>query len=567
MLVEIYINNFVLIDKLRLQFSGGLNVLSGETGAGKSIIIDALGLVLGERVKSDYIRDDSRKAVVEAVFDLESNTEAAVFLREQGLVEEDTDLIISREVYPGGRTAARINGRTVTVSMLKTLSSYLVDMHLQNDRHNFLRPVRYLDYVDSFAEDIDDLLQKMTDCYATWNEKIQELQDLRINEQERIQRVDFLAYQIKEISAANLCEGEDEELSELRDRIKNSQRLLEGSSRMLELLYSSESGGSAYDKLSCARELVDDLKADSFFAGIEQSLNDMYYSLQDLSEQLASFRDSLEFEPGLLEEVEDRLYEINKLKNKYGNDISEILQFLERARQEFEKLDSIEEKQEEIEKAISKYESSYMQVAGKVSEYRKKAARLMEQKVYDELKDLNMPHIKFKVDIKKKDKPAPRGIDDVDFLFSPNPGEEMRPVSKIASGGELSRFILALKKALAEAYNVPSLIFDEIDVGLGGSALSAMSKKIAELSRSHQVILITHSPQLASYADRHFLIEKFVENEHTFTRVKELQSEERTAEIARMLDGDNYSDLTVEHATEMLKKAQVNNSVLRGRSF
>jgi DNA repair protein RecN (Recombination protein N) len=556
MLQEIYISNFVLIDELRMEFSAGLNVLSGETGAGKSIIIDALGLLLGERIKHDYIRDQDRKAVAEAVFEVRNNNDVHIFLLEQGLVDDDEiieTIVLSREIHPSGKTAARINGRNVTVAALKTLSTYLVDMHLQNDRQNILRPVNYLGYVDGFAQDTEDLLQNIARLYSLLSTRRRQLEELKMNQQNRVQRLDFLTYQIREIEESELRESEEEELKELRDRIKNAGKLLEGSSTILELLYSSEKAKSAYDQVSAALDVTHDLKSDSFFADMVEPLENIYYSLQDLSGRISAFKDKLEFEPGQLEEIEDRLYRINKLKKKYGENIKDILAYLENARADREALDQSDELQAEIEQEILSLDAHYMQLAAELSRKRKQAALLLEEKVHSELQGLKMPDIKFQVAVKEKNNPGLKGMDEIDFLFSPNPGEEMRPVTRIASGGEISRFIIALKKALADVYHIPTLVFDEIDVGLGGSALNAVARKIAELSRAHQLILVTHSPQVASYADQNFIIDKYVKDDRTFTRVKCLDAEDKVREIARMLDGEQYSDLTMEHAREMIR--------------
>jgi len=558
MLQEIYINNFVLIDELRMEFSPGLNVLSGETGAGKSIIIDALGLLMGERIKNDYIRDENRKAVAEAVFTVSNNSDARTFLMEQGLADEGQDLdtiILSREIHPGGKTAVRINGRNVTVSALKSLSTFLLDMHLQNDRQNILKPTNYLSYVDSFAGGMEDLLQKLAAVYSLLNSTNKQLEDLRLNQRNRVQRLDFLNYQIQEIHDARLREGEDEELKEQHVRIKNAGKLLDGSNRVLALLYNAEETSSAYDSVSAALAETANLKGDSFFIGLAEQLESIYYSLQDISARIATFIDGLDFEPGQLEETEDRLYLIGRLKNKYGVSIEEILEYLAKAEAEREALEQCGQSQESFQQEILRLENQYNLLAEELSSRRRQAALLLEEKVFKELMDLNMPDIKFQVEISRKSSPGPRGLDEIELLFSPNLGEEMKPITRIASGGEVSRFILALKKALADVYHIPTLVFDEIDVGLGGSALNAVARKLAELSIKHQLILVTHSPQVASYAKENYVIEKYVEDGRTFTRIKRLNEEEKVREIARMLDGENYSDLTLAHAHQMMVQA------------
>lgn len=554
MLLEIYINNFILIEEQRLYFTPGLNVLTGETGAGKSIIIDALGLLMGERTKNDYIRDENKKAVIEAVYDLHSNDEAWAFLVEQDLIEsEHRDLVVSREFFPNGRNTARINGRNVNLNTLKTLGAMLVDTQMQNDRYEFLHNSRYLGYVDGYSGPDHELLDRIAKLYARSKEIEQQLADLQTNQQMRNQKLDYLNYQIKEIEDSKLQEGEEEELKDLRERISNAQRLLEASHSMVECLYSSEQAASAYDQISAALHIAMDLKRDRFFNDLTEPLDNISYTLQDMARQLSSFIDTLDFEPGLLEKVEDRLYIIDKMKKKYGSSIQDIISFLENARSEREELEHSEERQDEIRAELSQVKLQYREAARELTALRQSAALLLEERVRQELVGLNMPHIRFQIEIREKETPGPKGLDEVEFLFSPNPGEELRPVSRIASGGEVSRLILALKIALAAVYKVPTLIFDEIDVGLGGTALTAMAKKIAELSAEHQVILVTHSAQLASFADQHLLIDKYVENERSFTEVKTLDQESRIKELARMLDGENYSELTLEHAREMLE--------------
>lgn len=559
MLREIYISNFILIDELRLEFSPGMNVLSGETGAGKSIVVDALSLVMGERINQDYARVAEQRVLVEAVFDVSNNSEARLFLGEQGLLSEDDEadaIILSREINPQGKTAGRINGRQVTAATLKTLSTFLLDMHLQNDRQNILRSGNYLNYVDSFAGEIEELLQQVADLHTLLAASRKQWEDFNLNQQKRVQRLDFLNYQINEIEAGGMSEGEEEELKQLRDRVKNAGKLLAGSNRILELLYSSEAGSSAYDQIAAALDITRDCSVDSFFAGLAEPIENIYYSLQDLSGHLSSFREKLEFEPGLLDQIEDRLYHISKLKNKYGASITDILNYLAQARLEWQELEHNDQRQEELQKEIDCLYGEYMHRATNLSHLRQAGARRLETQVQSELMDLNMPLIDFEVAINSKNEPGLKGIDQIDFLFSPNPGEELKPVTRIASGGEISRFILALKTALADVYRIPTLVFDEIDVGLGGTALNSVARKLAELSGSHQLLLVTHAPQVASYGNRHFVISKQVVGERTFTRVENVEKEEKIMEIARMLDGEHYSDLTFEHAREMITLAQ-----------
>lgn len=555
MLQEIYIHNFILIDELRLDFIQGMNVLSGETGAGKSMIMDALSLLMGERVRSDYLRDESRKAVIEAVFDLDGNQNACYFLDEQGLMLEDEDgiVVVTREIFPNGKTVARINNRIVTAAMLKSLSEYIIDINGQSDRLSVLQTSMYLDYLDSFIRGQESIIQELAVSFGQWMEARRELKNLQENRQERLQRLDLLSYQIEEIERANLQVGEDQELEELRERIKNAQQLMEGSIKILNLLYNGSESAAAYDLLYNAISVTQDLKDEPFFTRLVEPLENIYYQIEDLAEQVSRFRERLDFEPGLLEQTEDRIYEIGRLKKKYGSSIPEIYEYLEKARVECSALDSSDERENKLLEQVQALKERYESLAMELHDCRLEAARVFETRVESELLDLNMPHIQFQVKLSEKE-PGPRGTDAVDLLFSPNPGEEMRPLAKTASGGEISRFVLAVKKALADVYEVPTLVFDEIDTGLGGAALNAMAKKIAELSQKHQTIVITHSPQLSSYAERHFQVEKYVEDGRTFTRVKLLSEGERVEELARMLDGEHFSELTLEHAREMLDK-------------
>lgn len=552
MLLEIFIKNFVLIEEQRLNFSSGLNVLTGETGAGKSIIMDALGLLLGDRSKNDYVRDESKKAVVEAVFALQPDSEAFLFLGEQGLIEEDSlEVVVSREIYGNGRNTARINGRNVPVSTLRYLGSKLVDMQSQDDHHDFLQADRYLDYVDSFAGESQVMVDEISTIHARIKSLQEQIRQLEINRQQRAQRIDFLQYQIKEIEDSHLLAGEEEELKALRERIRNAGKYMQGSNQMLAYLYGSEQGGSAYDLIASAVNIAAGFTQDSLFAELLTELDNISCSLQEMGGKLSSFRDSLDFEPDQLEKLEDRLYLISKLEKKYGSSIQEILSFQQLCRDELETLLHSEEQQEQLSDDLHMQTEKYFQLADELSRCRRRAALQLEQKAVQELSELNMPDIKFKIQLTALSQPGAKGMDEAEFLFSPNPGEELRPAARIASGGEISRLILALKTSLAEKYHFPTLIFDEIDAGLGGTALNAMARKVARLALKHQLILVTHSPQLASYADQHLHIDKYVANGRTYTSVTQLDEQARITEIARMLDGDNYTELTLEHAREL----------------
>ncbi|HNX93365.1 MAG TPA: DNA repair protein RecN, partial [Syntrophomonas sp.] len=336
------------------------------------------------------------------------------------------------------------------------------------------------------------------------------------------------------------------------ERIRNAGKYMQGSNQMLECLYGSEKGASAYDLIASAASTAAGLRQDSLFAQILAELENINCSLQDMSAQLSAFKDTLDFEPDQLEKLDDRLYQISKLGKKYGPSIKDILTFETQCRGELEILEHSEEQQDKLNEELQRQQEEYYRLAGELSRYRSKAALQMEEKVARELSELNMPDVRFKIQITSLPQPGERGMDEAEFLFSPNPGEELRPAARIASGGEISRLILALKTSLAEIYKFPTLIFDEIDAGLGGTALNAMARKVARLGRQHQLILVTHSPQLASYADQHLFLDKYVENGRTFTSVSKLDDQSRITELARMLDGDNFTELTLEHARELI---------------
>lgn len=557
MLQEIYIKNFVLIEELRLEFCSGFNVLTGETGAGKSIIIDALGLVIGDRISSDLVRNPAQRAIAQAVFSLDEDQSARHFLMEAGFVDDtDDSVIITREISPQGRSTARINGKNVSVSVLRELAASLLDLHLQHDHLTLLRPEMYTSYIDSFIDEGQILLQNVGQAYRAWMNLKDRLQEMCNEEQNRLQMLDFLSYQIKEIEQADLKPGEEEEHRALRERIRNSGKLADGASQMLMLLREGEQQMSALDQIAAALDVVHSLQQDQFFASLLAPLEEAYYTIQDQAERLGTFQESLDFEPGLLDMLEERLHRIERLKARYGKDVQGVLDYLAKSREEYHRLENSQEEKQNIERELEKAQGEYEHWAALISDARREAAAVLQEQVNLELKELNLPHTQFRIQIDRRQNPTGLGWDQFEFMFCANPGEEMRPLARVASGGELSRVVLALKKALAAVYNLPTLIFDEIDVGVGGTSLTAMARKLGELADRHQVILVTHSPQVAAYARRHFLIEKQQEQDFTMVHVKNLDREGRIHELARMLGGENYSELTIQHAREMLTASE-----------
>ncbi len=556
MLQEIYINNFVLIDEARIAFNEGLNVLTGETGAGKSIVVDALGLVLGDRMKNEYIRDERHKLLTEAVFDLKFNPEARNLLLENGLAEDDGDaetLVITREIQSGGKSISRINGRIINASLLRSLSPFLIDMHLQNARHNILKPSNYLDYVDSFAGDIKEERSGIARLYQEISTIRDSIDRIRSQQHQRAERLDFLEYQIKELEALGLNAGEEEELQEKRERVRDAALYSDSCRKLYNLIYSGD--GCAYGQLYDAINLASRLERDPFFHSLLEPLNGIYFSLEELGGKLARFKQSLDFEPGTLDRIEERLFELSRIRKKYGRTVEDLIEYHREAVKERNELVNSEEREVEYEKQLANSLQEYDSYAKLLGTKRAQAAGQLKKMVHQELSGMNMPHLRFEVELKSSSMPGPGGYESVEFLFSANPGEELHPLHKIASGGELSRFILALKKVLAEAYLVPTMVFDEIDSGMGGSALQTMALKLAELAQGRQLIVITHAPQIASYANTHYLIDKQVKNNRTSTIISCLEKNERAKELARMLGGEDYSELAMQTSWEMIDKA------------
>lgn len=556
MLLEIYISNFVLIDNLRISFPPGLTVLSGETGAGKSIVIDALGLILGERAQKELVRDSRHAAIAEASFDIAGVPQLREMLEDKGFLEPgETIVVLSREIVASGKNLARLNSRTITASLLRQVSAWLLDMHLQHDHLSILKPHMYLDYLDRCSPQSKPLLFRVEKAYQGIKRLRQELADILSQEQSKLQRMDFLTYQITEIEAAALQPGEEENLQAARERIRNQDKLIAASERSVELIYRQEQGHNAYDLISATLDTIIPLQKDPFFNPIISSLQELNFVLEEIAASISAYRQTLEDEPYSLDEVEARLHLIQRLKSRYGEDIPHILDFLEQARQELELLQDQHNRREMLEQELDDLEKEYREAAGQLDQLRQNGAVQLETQVHRQLADLNMPHLRFEVQV-LPDEASITGMNRVELLFSPNPGEELKPIHRVASGGEISRFVLALKIVLAGIYDVPTLVFDEIDAGIGGQSLSSVARKIAELSLHYQVLVITHAPIIASAARQHYLIRKEIEQDRTCTTVIQLDQEQRIQELARMLAGDNINPVTMEHARHMWLEGQ-----------
>ena len=561
MLLEISIKDFAIIDNLNVSFNKGLNILTGETGAGKSIIIDAVKLILGDRVTGEVIRSSCDEAAVEAVFDISGEQGIEEFLDASGVAApEGGSLIVKRVFSRTGRNRVFINGSNSTVSILAELGRNLVDIYGQHDHQSLINPATHIDILDSFAGLIP-LRSRVNELFSRFSAARSELEKIKENLRVNKEKQDFLVFQSHEIGSAALKQGEDEELKKEREKLVNAERLLEAANSGHEILYSSS--GSVVEKIGQAlNRLKDALKYDEDLAKTAEILESCLYQVEDISALLRDYSQDITFDPKYLEDVDNRLDLINKLKKKYGQTIQEIIDRKAEIDMELELAASCGEKISELEQEVEIIKKEALEIAAELSKKRKTTVKNLKNTVEAELELLNMKKTVFEPrmeELKGEDgsiRLTASGIDRIEFFISPNVGEEPKPLAKIASGGELSRIMLALKRAAARAASVPVLIFDEIDAGIGGGTAEAVGRKLKEVSQEHQVICITHLPQIAAYADRHYFVSKVVKGSRTVAEIKELSGNERTGEISRMLGGMKITDKTREHAREMLENAR-----------
>jgi len=558
MLVELNVKNFAIIDELHLRLSPGFNVLTGETGAGKSIIIDAVSTLLGGRADTTMIRSGTEEARVEGIFHLNEIAKEAILplLRRDGLEGDDENiLVLAREIRRGGRSICRVNGRAVTLGILGSIGQHLVDIHGQTEHLSLLRVREHIDFLDRYG-DLWPLRREVADLVRELRQVRQDLSTLMRDERELARRADLLTYQIQEIASANLRVSEEEELNEERIRLANAERLMELANEAHRALYEGEEGQlSAIDLLGQAAHSLADLEQiDPSLKGQRQVCEEISYQLEDLARSLRAYRDSIEFDPARLRQVEERLDLIYNLKRKYGDSIAEILAFAQEAQRELDGIVHSEERVEELKAREAELLRQIGALAAQLSARRQEVGERLEKAIETELKGLGMEGARFGVSIEQREAEDgvwvgdkryafdATGIDRVEFLISPNIGEPLKPLAKIASGGETSRLMLALKTVLSAADRTPTLIFDEIDVGIGGRAGEVVGQKLWSLSvgagpggLGHQVLCVTHLPQLAGYGDVHFKVDKGVVGERTVTMVQQLTGEERVEELASML--------------------------------
>ncbi|HOQ38320.1 MAG TPA: DNA repair protein RecN [Acetivibrio sp.] len=566
MLQRLEIQNIAIIDRVEIELGEGLNVLTGETGAGKSIIIDSINAILGERMSKELIRTGRDKAVVEAVFNVNTDRLSDLFERFGIEGEEDGSLIISREFSASGKNICRINGRIATVSMLKELGERLIDIHGQHDNQSLLRTESHIELLDSFAESkISSLKEEYLKHLESYREIKNKLKKLSGDAGERERKIDILRFQIDEIKKARLKVGEEEEIEKQRNILLNSERIISTLSNAYEAL---GSGGkldiSALDKINkSVSDFCNIEDYDEKYSALKKRLEAVSYELEDIVSEIRDLRDSIEFEPSVLEELEERLDVLYRLKKKYGDSIEGILEYQENAKKELDEIVNNEEIINKLKDDLEKEDEELYKLAKKINGERIKTAELLESRIGSELQDLEMKNTRFKVNIEFDDsvndgerKYNNNGLDRVEFLISTNAGEPLKPLSKIASGGEMSRIMLAIKTILANVDKMPTMIFDEIDIGISGIAAQKVGEKLCFISKNHQVISVTHLAQIACMADNNYYIEKVTKDGNTETIVKSLNEEDKRNEIARIIGGAKISDIALKHAEEMLDYAK-----------
>ncbi|HZO89127.1 MAG TPA: DNA repair protein RecN [Chthonomonadaceae bacterium] len=556
MLQSLSIRNFAIIERLNLEFGPGFNVLTGETGAGKSIIIDALNLILGGRAGAEMVRGGAERAVIDAVFDVAGSPDLQRLVEEMGFEVEDDQLFLSREVAANGKSSCRIMGRPATVAQLKEIGDWLVDLHGQHEHQSLLAVPRHLDILDEWGgKPILTLRAEVADAYHRLQNLRREKESLETDARERAHLLDLYEFQVKEIRDAKLEPGEDEELAADHRRIANAQKLAEAALGAAEALGGGDSGAGALEALSVAvRVLEEAATLDDSLSPILETVRSATYELTEAERDLTRYQDTIEFNPQRLAQIEDRLELLRTLKRKYGDTIEDILQYAETTATKLETLSHSEERGAQLEGEIAAAEKRLRELCDRLSRQRCEAAAEFQKITLSELHDLAMEKARFEVRVEPGE-PTAKGADRVEFLIAVNPGEPLRPLAKVASGGEISRVMLAIKSAMARQEPLPTMVFDEIDIGVGGRTANVIAEKLSTLSHAAQVLCITHLAQLASRGERHFYIEKHVRGDRTSVAVTPLTPEQRIAEVARMIGGAEVTETVLQHAREMLHVA------------
>lgn len=552
MLSVLHIENVAVIEQAEILFEGGFNVLTGETGAGKSIVIDAISAILGERTYRDVIRTGANRAFVSAIF---TNIPQYDWFSENQVEFDPQELQVQREIYADGRNVCRVNGRPVSVASLKKLGGRLINIHGQHDSQQLFDEENHLTYLDAFARDEQEL-EAYQQAFSAMQSVQREIQKLSMDESEKLRLVETLTFQIEEIRAANLVSGEEEQLKERRKVLQNAEKLSDALRMADEALYGGDSSDGAAGLLSNAEHAlsrVSTISAD--MQTLHQKISDLMYSVQDAADELRAMRDDLSYSEGELEEIEERLDAIHKLKRKYGASVEDVLAYLADSEQRLDEIEFASDRIETLKKREAELQKETIRQGEILREKRLSAAQAMESRICDELRQLDMPKIRFVCEFTPQ-QPMQTGLDSVRFLMSANVGENLKPLSKVASGGELARIMLAMKQVLAQQDGVPTLIFDEVDAGVSGRAAQKVAYKLWTVSKGRQVLCVTHLPQIAAMADAEYTVEKRVENERTYTSVLHLDESGRKQELARLIGGSMITETTLAGAAELLRLAE-----------
>ena len=554
MLLEISIKNFAIIESISLNFEQGMTVLTGETGAGKSIIIDAMNMMLGARATTEVIRHGAPKAEIEGLFSIESNRALEEIFDEQGLELSD-EIIIRREILQNGRSISRVNGQMVNLSVLRTIGQQLVDIHGQHDQEELMRPHRHIQMLDEFGDtSFFELKEAYQESFDNYRRMRKQVLDIKKNQQEHKARIEMLEFQMAEIEAANLKAGEDVTLNQERYRLLNHKHIADTLTNAYSMLDNEE-----FSSLANVRSAMNDMESleefDPEYREISSSLSESYYVLEDITKRLESIIDDLDFDGNRLMQVESRLDLIHTITRKYGGSVDDVLEYFAKITDEYNLLTGNNLSSEDMEIELKKLEKNLVDLAGQVAQARHKIAKDLEVEIKQELQDLYMEKAQFQVRF-SQGKFSREGNESVEFYISTNPGEDFKPLVKVASGGELSRLMLAIKSAFSRKEGKTSIVFDEVDTGVSGRVAQAIAQKIHNIGQHGQVLAISHLPQVIAIADYQFFIEKISNEYSTVSTVRLLTVEERIEEVAKMLAGENVTEAALNQARELLQSKE-----------
>ncbi len=566
MLLELTIKNIALIESLRIEFAQGFNVLTGETGAGKSIVVDSINLALGGRADRDMIRTGARKGMVQALFDISNNERALEYVKGLDIDAEDGLIAVRRELSREGRNICRVSDVVLPLGALRQLTSMLMDVHGQHEHQALMDPARHMDFLDAFGGGEHAAARaEVARLHAERGGIAAQLKRLLNDASERERLADVLAFQVQEISAAKLKPGEEQKLEKKLAVLENAEKIRQSVETAYTLVYQGDGrGDSAQEALLRSAEAMNRVSAlNERYGALAARLRELYYGAQDVGYELQSMLEELDFEPGLLDRIAGRLDLIGRLERKYGATVEEVIAFGESARARLDALKRGDESIGALKKQYREADARLRTACERLTELRRGSAARLAEAICSQLKDLGMAKTRFEVRLEPLDKPTSAGMDRVEFMISPNPGEPLRPLANIASGGEISRVMLALKAVSADAEDVDAMIFDEIDTGVSGRMAQVVGEKMCLIARDHQVLSVTHLPQIAALGDAHFLVEKLSGEDRTDTRVRRLDEDGRIHELARLVGGAQETESSLSHAANMLRDAAERKKAIR----